>query len=103
MSSTITRILQTDLGDAPTYRHLPKQVATHELVELERALLKWYDVHPVDRPVPPAIRELARKPIEDGSLKAAGLGFIVLHRCGDSFYFLIVSTWRNENELWETV
>jgi hypothetical protein len=27
----------------------------------------------------------------------------VLHRCGASFYFLIASTWRNENELWETV
>ena len=31
------------------------------------------------------------------------LGFVVLHRCGESFYFLLVCTWRNENELWETV
>jgi hypothetical protein len=31
------------------------------------------------------------------------LGFVVLHRCGDDFYFLLVCTWRNENELWETV
>ena len=28
---------------------------------------------------------------------------MILHRCGESFYFLLVSTWRNENELWETV
>ena len=31
------------------------------------------------------------------------LGFVLLHRCGESFYFLLVSTWRNDNELWETV
>ena len=31
------------------------------------------------------------------------LGFVVLHRCGESFYFLLVSTWQNDNELWETV
>ena len=31
------------------------------------------------------------------------LGFVILHRCGQSFYFLLVSTWRNDNELWETV
>ena len=28
---------------------------------------------------------------------------MILHRCGKSFYFLIVSTWRNDNELWDTV
>ena len=31
------------------------------------------------------------------------LGFVILHRCGEDFYFLLISTWRNENELWETV
>ena len=28
---------------------------------------------------------------------------MILHRCGESFYFQIVSTWRNDNELWESV
>jgi hypothetical protein len=28
---------------------------------------------------------------------------VILHRCGQSFYFLLISTWRNDNELWETV
>jgi hypothetical protein len=32
-----------------------------------------------------------------------GLGFVVLHRCGDGFHFLLVATWQNANELWETV
>ena len=39
-----------------------------------------------------------------GRLGVAGdLGFVILHRCGEDFYFLLVCTWRNENELWETV
>ena len=31
------------------------------------------------------------------------MGFLILHRCGESFYFLIVSTWHNDNEVWQTV
>lgn len=103
VQSTITRILESDLGVASGYRHVPKTVVSHSPVALRSALLKWYDVHPVARPVPQEIRDLALKPLLEAVLKADGLGFVVLHRCGDSFYFLIVSTWRNENELWETV
>ena len=32
-----------------------------------------------------------------------GFGFVILHRCGESFYFLVAVTWRNENEMWETI
>ena len=28
---------------------------------------------------------------------------MILHRCGAGFHFLLVSTWQNDNELWETV
>lgn len=31
------------------------------------------------------------------------VGFVVLHRCGSNFYFLAPCTWRNSNELWESV
>jgi hypothetical protein len=31
------------------------------------------------------------------------IGFSMLHRCGREFYFFIVCTWRNDNELWETI
>jgi hypothetical protein len=27
----------------------------------------------------------------------------ILHRCGSDFYFLVVNTWRGNNEVWETV
>jgi hypothetical protein len=54
------------------------------------------------------IRELAYDALcrgtHSGELELSGdLGFAILHRCGDSFYFLLVSTWRNDNELWQTV
>ncbi|MEY8759720.1 hypothetical protein [Chryseobacterium tongliaoense] len=29
-------------------------------------------------------------------------GFVILHRCNEN-YLLLVCTWRNENELWESV
>jgi hypothetical protein len=71
-------------------------------------VLKWYDVAPVDEPVPGELQVLARGSLhagaESGSLDlAADLGFVILHRCGASFYVLLVTTWRNDNELWETV
>ena len=58
--------------------------------------------------MPDRIRRLARRGLDDavrlGELRlGSSLGFVVLHRCGESFYFLLVSTWQNDNELWETV
>ena len=90
------------------YRHVTKAVTPAPPITLGECTLKWYDVAPADEPVPSSLRVLAR-----GNLRAAAdtgrldldddLGFVILHRCGESFYFLIVSTWRNDNELWETV
>ena len=90
------------------YRHLTKEIAHAPGIELGGSSFKWYDIAPPDEPVPGPIRALAR-----GSLRGAvdsgpivlddDLGFVILHRCGADFYFLLVSTWRNDNELWETV
>ena len=53
--------------------------------------------------MPDEIERLARKYLAQTPLEAKGLGFIILHRCGNDFYFLIVNTWRGNNEVWETV
>jgi hypothetical protein len=99
----LTDLLQNDSGiDAP-YRHLPKNVTPGDILELPGVLLKWYAVHPQDRPVPDEIARLARACLQKADLEAKGFGFVILHLCGKNFYFLIVSTWRNNNELWETV
>jgi hypothetical protein len=90
------------------YVHVEKLVRPEPSLMLGDAVLKWYDIAPDDEPVPLAVRALARRNLRDGSKAGAlgladELGFVILHRCGASFYFLLVCTWRNDNELWETV
>ena len=90
------------------YRHLTKAIAPAPGIELGGSSLKWYDIAPADEPVPGPIRALARGSlrgaVDSGAIGLDGdVGFVILHRCGASFYFLLVSTWRNDNELWETV
>jgi hypothetical protein len=102
-ATSLKRFIETDLGVAEAYRHVSKHVTFGAHLELTGALLKWYEVHPTDQPVSPEIAQLARDYLAATSLEARGLGFVVLHRCGNDFYFLIVCTWRNENEVWQTV
>ena len=90
------------------YRHALKLVVPGRPIELGDAVLKWYDIAPPDEGVPVEVQRLARRSLADaarlGELRlGATLGFVVLHRCGEGFYFLLVSTWQNDNELWETV
>ena len=90
------------------YRHISKLIRPTPPITLDDTVLKWYDIAPADEPVPCEIQVLARGNLraaaESGSLGLADdLGFVILHRCGESFYFLIVATWRNDNEVWETV
>ena len=88
------------------YRHVPKVIHPAPVVEAGDALLKWYDIAEGERPVPRAIKALAGEGLDaiaDQQSLAGDLGFVILHRCGESFYFLIVTTWRNENEAWTTV
>ena len=78
-------------------------------ITLGDTILKWYEISRDDAPVPLVIRALARRCLRDGykagtlEVDDSGLGFVVLHRCDDDFYVLLVSTWQNENELLETV
>ena len=90
------------------YRHVRKLIQPAPVITVGGAVLKWYDIARADRPVPGEVHEQARASLHaangSGSLEAVDdLGFVILHRCGESFYFLIVSTWRNDNELWQTV
>jgi len=99
----------TTLGNpAADYVHRDKFAEPGAPITLPGAILKWYDLARAETPVDPEVRALARAFVERECMArtpelAGGLGFVVLHRCGNDFYFLLVSTWRNENELWESV
>ena len=99
----IDAILKNDLGVGQNYEHGPKRVTPGEMIETDGAALKWYQLAADDRPVPDEIDRLARSFLARTPLEAKGLGFVILHRCGEDFYFLIVNTWRGNNEVWETV
>src|ERR1700693_1566382 len=100
---SLARILQTDSGVDPGYKHVSKRATPGEPLEVSGTLLKWYGLHAEDRPAPAEITRLARAYLTKNPLEARGLGFVILHRCGGDFYFLIVCTWRGSNEVWETV
>jgi hypothetical protein len=93
---------------SPGYAHVSKLARAAPSISLDESVLKWYDLAPADAPVPAEIHELARECLREGARSGelelvADLGFVILHRCGGGFYFLLVTTWRNQNELWQTV
>lgn len=96
-------------GSVPAdYRHIAKRATPGDDLTVGGARLKWYDVHRTDREIPAEVRREARDFLHaeaaDGRLRFDDeLGFAILHLSGDAFYFLLVSTWRGANEVWETV
>ncbi|HEV2781283.1 MAG TPA: hypothetical protein VGX25_18020 [Actinophytocola sp.] len=90
---------------SPDYTHVRKRLSAGEGLELPGVRLKWYDLHREDREIGDVVRKEAREFLhaEIGGITPRGdLGFVILHRVGDA-YLLLVCTWRNDNELWETV
>ncbi|HEX6578325.1 MAG TPA: hypothetical protein VF082_08155 [Jiangellaceae bacterium] len=105
----MTTVSIAEVGNVPAeYRHHPKAITPGDDLVLPAAHLKWYEVRREDATVSATVRADARAFLRAeaaaGRLQISGeLGFAILHLCGESFYFLIVCTWRNVNELWETV
>jgi hypothetical protein len=92
---------------APGYTHRDKLIEPGEGLALTGAWLKWYDIALPEMPVPAEIRNLARAAVmreaAGGKMDLAGeLGFVILHRCSAEFYFLLVCSWRHENEIWKS-
>lgn len=102
---------QFDLGDleqvVPDYEHNSKLATAGAAIATSTTYLKWYDVAYRDAPIPHDEDREAHKfllaEMYSGKLKVdRELGFVVHHRCTNA-YVLYVCTWRNENELWETI
>lgn len=103
-SMMMSEIFRNDLGVDENYRHGPKVLIPDDPMKTGGAIFKWYQLAPKNDPVPEAIERLARAYLTKTALEAKGFGFVILHRCGTAgFHFLLVSTWRGNNELWESV
>jgi hypothetical protein len=94
----------------PDYLHHDKEVIARPEsdVELPAGHLKWYEVREATATITTRAREEGRTFLQDevsaGNLDiAADLGYVIQHLCGEQFYFLIVLTWRNNNEMWQTL
>jgi hypothetical protein len=90
------------------YSHTAKRVMPRPVLAVAGRQLKWYDIAAPEAGVPDAIHLMARDYLErhgrEGNLGQLGeLGFVILHRCGEAFYFLIACSWRGNNEIWESV
>jgi hypothetical protein len=86
------------------YVHRGKQVAPGRLLTVGARRFKWYGIFAAELAVPDAVETQARAFVAQTDLsQASDLGFVVLHRCGADFYFLIVCSWRGNNEIWQSV
>jgi hypothetical protein len=87
------------------YRYYEKIAAPGEDLSLPRAYLKWYDLFPEDAPITTEQSTDCRTFLQDEveRLKLNDeLGFVILHRAG-AVLLLLLTTWRNTNEMWESV
>lgn len=93
-------------GVSESYRHYPKRAVPLGGLETGGAVLKLYHLEKPDEPVPPPLAEVATAWLEGQAgrvFEAGDLGFVILHRCGADFHFLLPVVWRGANEAWETV
>ena len=92
---------------ADAYSHYAKKAEFQELLRTGAAELKLYHLFRPGEPVPDSIAADARAFLlreTPGALAPEGdHGFVILHRCGATFYFLLLGAWRGSNELWEAV
>jgi hypothetical protein len=89
------------------YQYYEKMITPGEALSLPTAYLKWYDLYPDDEVITPdqvaETRAFITAEAQSGRLKLQGdLGFVILHRAG-SVLLLLLTTWRNTNEMWESV
>lgn len=91
---------------ADGYAHTPKTAEPGGVLDLPGGgFLKWYGLRPAAALITAedaaAARDHVRATAAEGWLDG-DRGFAIHHRCGDA-YLLLLCTWRENNELWQTV
>lgn len=87
------------------YSYYEKLVRPGEDLSLPTAYLKWYDIYPLDAEITPEQVAESRAFLAAAVVKLkfeGDLGFVILHRAG-AVLLLLLTTWRNTNEMWESV
>jgi hypothetical protein len=89
------------------YEYYEKMITPGKDLRLPNAYLKWYNLYPLDNIITEEqdaeTRTFIEGEVEEGRLKLNDeLGFVILHRAG-SVLLLLLTTWRNTNEMWESV
>ncbi|HST36111.1 MAG TPA: hypothetical protein VLK25_05730 [Allosphingosinicella sp.] len=86
------------------YRHYAKRAVPMAVVEHGGAVLKFYHLEKPGEPVPQSLAGKARDWLAaQTEFEAGDRGFVILHRCGADFHFLLPVVWRGANEAWEVV
>lgn len=87
------------------YEYREKLATPGEDLSLPNAYLKWYDLRYPDREIAGELvaesRTFLAEEVERLNIKGE-LGFVILHLC-ESVALLLLTTWRNTNEMWEAV
>lgn len=97
-----TPIVHADLAVDGGYLHYAK-IAEPTAGIPSRPGLKWYEIRSAQGKVDADVRTQAQSILAtDPEFTTDDVGFVEIHLCGESFYFLLVCRWRNNNELWET-
>lgn len=87
------------------YQYYDKVFTAGDDLQVAGAYLKWYDLYPTDAPITPEQDAETRAFLQAEAPNLAlqdELGFVMLHRAGD-YLLLLLTTWRNTNEMWEAV
>ena len=89
------------------YQHVTKRITPRPALIAPDAYLKWYDLSREDQTIDAAVDAEARRfldeELEAGRLPISGdLGFVINHLSGERVFLLLVFTWRNNNEMWES-
>lgn len=99
----------SDLGNIipEAYKYFKKKIMPGNLLNLSSAALKWYELYPTGTEITQKqiieARAFLEAQAKTGRLKLDGeLGFVILHRAGD-YLLLLLTTWRNINEMWESI
>jgi hypothetical protein len=87
------------------YQYYEKLIRAGADLSLPTAYLKWYDLYPAEAEITPEQDAESRAFLATkiATLNIEGeLGFVIQHRAG-SVLLLLLTTWRNTNEMWESV